>query len=152
MLLVMGRNNVLPKKLFGFVNPRTSTPTFNIVLAGAVCLTGVVLTLENVIDYINFGALIAFTFVNLSVFAWFAVRQGRRKTAKDVFTFIVLPFVGVLMTVILWVNLSETALYGGLTWAGIGLVYLLILTGGFRKKVQGFDEAHPVTGFNKTVD
>ncbi len=151
MLLVMGRNSVLPKKLFGYVNPRTSTPTFNIVLAGIVCALGVVLTLENVIDYINFGALIAFTFVNVSVVAWFAVRQGRRKTAKDIFTFIVLPTVGVLMTVILWVNLSETALYGGLAWAGIGFVYLLILTKGFRTKIGGFDEAHPVTGFNKTI-
>ncbi|MEN9740780.1 MAG: Putrescine importer PuuP, partial [Actinomycetota bacterium] len=152
MLLVMGRNNVLPKKLFGYVNPRTSTPTFNIILAGVVCALGVVLTLENVIDYINFGALIAFTFVNISVFAWFAVRQGRRKTGGDIFRFIVLPALGVAMTLILWVNLSETALYGGLAWAGIGLAYLAILTGGFRKKVQGFDEAHPVTGFNKTVD
>jgi putrescine importer len=148
----MGRNNVLPKKLFGYVNPRTSTPTFNIILAGVVCALGVVLTLENVIDYINFGALIAFTFVNISVFAWFAVRQGRRKTGGDIFRFIVLPALGVAMTLILWVNLSETALYGGLAWAGIGLAYLAILTGGFRKKVQGFDEAHPVTGFNKTVD
>lgn len=110
------------------------------------------LTLENVIDYINFGALIAFTFVNISVFAWFAVRQGRRKTASDIVKFVVLPIAGVLMTVILWINLSETALYGGLIWAAIGLAYLAILTGGFRKKVQGFDEAHPVTGFNKTVD
>ena len=152
MLLVMGRNNVLPKKLFGYVNPKTATPTFNIVLAGVVCALGVVLTLENVIDYINFGALIAFTFVNISVFAWFAVRQGRRKTAGDIFRFIVLPALGVAMTLILWVNLSETALYGGLAWAGVGLAYLAILTGGFRKKVQGFDEAHPVTGFNKTID
>lgn len=152
MLLVMGRNNVLPKKLFGYVNPRTSTPTFNIILAGVVCALGVWLTLENVIDYINFGALIAFTFVNISVFAWFAVRQGRRKTGSDIVKFTVMPALGVLMTVILWVNLSETALYGGLTWAAIGLGYLAILTGGFRKKVQGFDEAHPVTGFNKTVD
>ncbi len=32
MLLVMGRNNVLPKKVFGYINPRTHTPTFNIVL------------------------------------------------------------------------------------------------------------------------
>ena len=152
MLLVMGRNNVLPKKLFGYVNPRTSTPTFNIILAGVVCALGIWLTLENVIDYINFGALIAFTFVNISVFAWFAIRQGRRKTPSDIVTFTVLPALGVLMTVILWVNLSETALYGGLAWAGIGLAYLAVLTGGFRKKVQGFDEAHPVTGFNKTVD
>jgi putrescine importer len=55
------------------------------------------------------------------------------------------------MTVILWVNLSQTALYGGLAWAGIGLVYLLILTRGGTRAVQGFDESNPVTGFNKTI-
>lgn len=152
MLLVMGRNNVLPKKLFGYVNPKTATPTFNIILAGVVCALGVVLTLENVIDYINFGALIAFSFVNISVFAWFAVRQGRRKTPSDIVKFVVLPLVGVGLTLILWVNLSETALVGGLSWAGLGLIYLAIITKGFKKKVQGFDEAHPVTGFNKTID
>lgn len=152
MLLVMGRNSVLPKKLFGYVNPKTATPTFNIILAGVVCALGVWLTLENVIDYINFGALIAFSFVNISVFAWFAIRQGRRKTASDIVKFTILPLSGLLMTVILWVNLSETALIGGLVWAGVGLAYLAFLTGGFRKKVQGFDEAHPVTGFNKTID
>ena len=110
------------------------------------------LTLENVIDYINFGALIAFSFVNISVFARFAIRQGRRTTASDIVKFIVLPLVGVGLALILWVNLSETALIGGLSWAAIGLIYLAIITKGFQKKVQGFDEAHPVTGFNKTID
>ena len=36
MLLVMGRNNVLPKKFFGYINPKTHTPTFNIVLTGVI--------------------------------------------------------------------------------------------------------------------
>ena len=36
MLLVMGRNNVLPKKFFGYINPTTHTPTFNIVLTGVM--------------------------------------------------------------------------------------------------------------------
>lgn len=151
MLLVMGRNSVLPKKLFGYVNPRTHTPTFNIVLAGAVCLLGIILTLEDIIHFINFGALIAFSFVNISVFAWFAIRQGRRHTFGDIFRFIILPAIGVIMTGILWANLSPEALVGGLIWAGIGLIYLIILTRFFRRKVGGFDEAQPVTGFNKTV-
>ena len=151
MLLVMGRNNVLPNKLFGYVNPKTQTPTFNVILAGVVCLTGVVLTLADIVHFINFGALIAFSFVNISVFAWFAIRQGRRKTGSDIFKFVILPLVGLAMTIILWVNLSPEALTGGLIWAGVGLVWLIILTRGFRKQVAGFDEAQPVTGFNKVV-
>ena len=152
MLLVMGRNNVLPKKFFGYINPKTHTPTFNIVLTGAVCLLAMSFTLEMIAAFINFGALIAFTFVNLSVFAWFAIRQGRRKTPKDIFNFIVLPAIGTLLTGVLWVNLHADALIGGVIWTAIGFVYLIFLTKGFRKKVAGFDEIQPVTGFNKVPE
>lgn len=149
MLLVMGRNNVLPQKFFGYVNPRTHTPTFNIVLTGAISLLAIAFTLEMIAAYINYGALIAFTFVNLSVIAWFAIRKGRRRTPKDIFTYIVMPTLGTLLTGLLWVNLDGHALLGGLIWSGLGFVYLLFLTKGFRKKVASFDETQPVTGFNK---
>lgn len=149
MLLVMGRNNVLPKRVFGFINKRTHTPTFNIVLTGAICMLAVAFTLEMIAAFINFGALIAFTFVNISVIAWFAIRQGRRRTPKDIFNFIVMPVIGTVLTGILWANLHADALIGGIVWAVIGFIYLVILTRGFRRKVSAFDEGQPVTGFNK---
>ncbi|MFT3799038.1 APC family permease [Microbacterium sp.] len=151
MLLVMGRNNVLPKRAFGYINPKTHTPTFNIVLTGAICLLAAAFTLEMIAAFINFGALIAFTFVNISVIAWFAIRKGRRKTGKDIFTYIVMPGIGMILTGILWANLHADALVGGVSWAVIGVVYLLILTRGFRKPVAAFDENQPVTGFNKVI-
>ena len=98
MLLVMGRNNVLPKKFFGYINPKTHTPTFNIVLTGVICMLAIAFTLEMIAAFINYGALIAFSFVNISVIAWFAIRKGRRKTPKDIFNFIVMPLIGVGMT------------------------------------------------------
>lgn len=152
MLLVMGRNNVLPKRFFGYINPTTHTPTFNIVLVGVISLLAAAFTLELIAAFINFGALIAFTFVNVSVIAWFAIRKGRRRTPKDIFTFIVLPGIGMVLTGVLWANLHVDALIGGMAWAVIGFVYLLVLTRGFRRKVAAFDEAQPVTGFNKVVD
>ncbi|MFD6053416.1 APC family permease [Agromyces sp. NPDC060279] len=152
MLLVMGRNNVLPKRFFGYINPKTHTPTFNIVLVGVISLLAAAFTLELIAAFINFGALIAFTFVNVSVIAWFAIRKGRRRTPKDIFTFIVLPGIGMVLTGVLWANLHADALIGGMAWAVIGFVYLLVLTRGFRRKVAAFDEAQPVTGFNKVID
>ncbi len=152
MLLVMGRNNVLPRRLFGHINPKTHTPTFNIVLTGAISMLAAAFTLEMIADFINFGALIAFTFVNLSVIAWFAVRKGRRKTPQDIFHYIVMPLIGTLMTGLLWAFLSGYSLVGGLTWAAVGFIYLLFLTKGFRTKVASFDENQPVTGFNKVID
>ena len=149
MLLVMGRNNVLPSKFFGYINPRTNTPTFNIVLTGAISLLAMAFTLEMIAAYINYGALIAFTFVNLSVIAWFAVRKARRRTPKDVFAYIVMPTLGTLLTGLLWVNLDLHALLGGLIWTMLGVLYLAVITKGFRRHVVSFDEKQPVTGFNK---
>lgn len=152
MMLVMGRNDVLPRRTFGYVNPKTQTPTFNIVLAGLVCLLAIPFSLEMIAAYINFGALIAFSFVNMSVIAWFAIRQGRRRTKRDIFSFIVMPSIGLTLTGILWVNLHPDALVGGLIWAGIGLLYMVYLTKGFRQKISSFDEDQPVTGFNKVLE
>ena len=152
LLLVMGRNNVLPKRVFGHVSARTHTPTFNVVIVGAVCLLAMEFSLELISAFINFGALIAFSFVNASVVAHFAIRQGRRKTPADIFNFIVMPVIGFLMTIILWANLHMDALIGGLIWTAIGFVYLLVLTRGFKVQPAAFDEGQPVTGFNKTLE
>ena len=151
MLLVMGRNNVLPRRFFGYISPKTQTPIFNIVLVGVISLLAMAFSLELISAFINFGALIAFTFVNISVIAWFAIRKGRRRTAKDIMRFIVLPAIGTVLTGILWVNLHADALIGGIAWAVVGFAYLLFLTRGFRRPVAAFDESQPVTGFNKAV-
>ena len=151
MLLVMGRNNVLPRRFFGYISPKTQTPIFNIVLVGVISLLAMAFSLELISAFINFGALIAFTFVNISVIAWFAIRKGRRRTAKDIVRFIVLPAIGTVLTGILWVNLHADALIGGIAWAVVGFAYLLFLTRGFRRPVAAFDESQPVTGFNKAV-
>ncbi len=152
MLLVMGRNGVLPKRLFGYISPRTHTPAFTVVLVGIVSLAAIAFTLDQIVDYINYGALIAFTFVNISVIAWFAVRQGRRRTPRDIINYVVMPAIGMALTGLLWVNLDDHALIVGLIWTGLGLLYLVFLTRGFRRPVVSFDENQPVTGFNKIVE
>ena len=151
MLLVMGRNNVLPQRAFGYINRRTHTPTFNIVLVGAISLLAIPFTLELIAAWINYGALIAFTFVNVSVIAWFAIRKGMRRTPREIFSYIVMPGIGMLLTGLLWVNLHPDALIGGITWTVLGLIYLAVITKGFRKKVVAFDENQAVTGYNKVV-
>ncbi|WP_022894540.1 APC family permease [Agromyces subbeticus] len=143
LLYVMGRNGVLaPKRLFSYVHPKLRTPVFTTLLVGVVCLAAIAPSLELISSMINFGALIAFTFVNLSVIAYFVVRKRRYHTAKDVFSFIVLPLIGAATTGLLWVNLHADALIAGAVWLGIGVIYLIFLTRGFRKPVAslGIDE------------
>ncbi|TPW78239.1 APC family permease [Schumannella sp. 10F1B-5-1] len=149
MLLVMGRNNVLPKAVFGRVNSTTRTPIFNVVLVGAVCLLATFMSLELVSAFINFGALIAFTAVNLSVIFQFAIRGHRVRTAREVLSYVIMPGVAMLLTGILWTQLHSDALIAGAVWAAVGFIWLLVITRGFRRQPQGFDEAQPVTGFNK---
>ncbi|GAB3568186.1 APC family permease [Spelaeicoccus albus] len=139
LLYVMGRNGVLPRKFFGYVHPRFRTPLLNVILVGVVSLLAISMTLELISSVINFGALIAFTFVNLSVIAYFVVHKKRYKTPRDFFTYLVLPIIGAGMTGILWVNLHADALIGGISWTVIGFLYMLVLTKGFRTKLQSFD-------------
>ena len=139
LLLVMGRNGVMrPQRLFSYVHPRFHTPTFTVVVVGAVSLLAITPSLELISSLINFGALIAFTFVNLSVIAYFVFRQKRYKTGKDIFSYIVLPLLGAGLTSVLWVFLHADALIAGGVWLGLGIIYLAFLTKGFRRKIGDF--------------
>lgn len=128
LLYVMGRNGVLPKKLFGSVHPKFRTPAFNVILVGVVSLLAIAPSLELISSFINFGALIAFTFVNLSVIAHFVFRQKRYKTGKDIFSYVIMPVLGAGTTGILWYNLQADALIGGIAWIVIGIIYLVFKT------------------------
>ena len=140
MMLVMGRNGVLPRKAFGYIHPKTHTPLFNIILVGAVCLFAMSFSLEFISALINFGALIAFTFVNLTVIAHFAFRTRQVVDFKSTFKYVVMPAIGAILTGVLWVSLHETALISGAVWLAIGIVYLAVLTRGFKRTVRSFDD------------
>lgn len=104
LMYVMGRDGVFPKSFFGYVHPKWRTPAMNIIwLARLPCWqstsTSVMAT-----ALINFGALVAFTFVNLSVISQFWIREKRNKTLKDHFQYLFLPMCGALTVGALWVN------------------------------------------------
>lgn len=139
LLYVMGRNEVLPKKSFGYVHPKFRTPVFTVVLTGVVSLLAIGPDLELIASVINFGALIAFTFVNLSVIAYFIYKQKRYKTGKDLFNYLIMPILGAASTGILWYHLHADAFIGGIVWIIIGIIYMLFLTRFFKKKLGTFD-------------
>lgn len=135
LLYVMGRDNVFPEKVFGYIHPQWKTPVTNILFVGLVALMAIFLDLESAISLINFGALVAFSFVNISVFWFFFIRQGRNKTSKDIISYLVLPLIGAAMIVVLWLNLEVDSLCLGLIWGALGLLYMVYLTSGFRRPV-----------------
>lgn len=135
LMFVMGRDGVLPQKFFAKLHPEWRTPVFNIVLAGILCLFAIQIDLVLATALINFGALVAFTFVNVCVIAEFFVREKRRNSVKEVVNYLLLPLCGCASVAVLWVNLDSTAMTLGLTWAAIGIVYLAFLTRGFKRPV-----------------
>lgn len=133
LMYVMGRDGVLPKKFFGHISPKNFTPSLNIWLAGVICLTAGFMSLEFVVALISFGALTAFSFVNLSVICSYGFRDGRMKTPKDFFKFFLVPLLGFISIGALWLEVEDTSLKAGVAWAAVGIVYLAWLTKGFRK-------------------
>jgi amino acid transporter len=134
LLYVMGRDGVFPEKIFGYVHPKWRTPTFNVVLVGVVAMSAVTFDLVTATALINFGALVAFTFVNLSVISQFYIREKRNKTVKDHINYLVLPVIGALTVGALWLNLEVSSMTLGLVWGSIGLCYLAFITNLFRQK------------------
>ncbi|MFO6298976.1 APC family permease [Rahnella selenatireducens] len=134
LLYVMGRDGVFPEKVFGYVHPKWRTPTFNVVLVGVVAMSAVTFDLVTATALINFGALVAFTFVNLSVISQFYIREKRNRTLKDHINYLVLPVIGALTVGALWLNLEASSMTLGLVWGTIGLGYLAFITNAFRKQ------------------
>jgi len=135
LMYVMGRDGVFPKRFFGYVHPKWRTPALNILLVGVISLSAVSFDLVTATALINFGALVAFTFVNLSVISQFYIREGKNKTLKDHIHYLILPILGALTVGALWFNLEKYSMVLGLVWAGIGILYLATITRGFRRAV-----------------
>ena len=127
----MGRDGVLPKRVFGLVSEKFHTPWFNIGLAGLIGLGAIFLDITTSTSFINFGAFTAFTLVNVSVIAYFL----RHRTDRlNPLRYVVIPLIGAAIDVALLTQLDKDALILGLSWLGIGIVYLLVLTRGFTRE------------------
>jgi amino acid transporter len=132
LMFVMGRDGVLPRRFFGRLNARFNTPLLNLILIGVVAMFGLGLSLDTATSFINFGAFLTFTMVNVCVIVHF-VRNRRRGDRLSVVTFVVLPAVGAAVDLFLLTQLGPIALWLGIGWLVIGVVYLAALTRGFRR-------------------
>lgn len=141
LMYVMGRDGVIHQRFFGHISPRSFTPSYNILLVGAVALTAGFLSLEYVVALISFGALTAFSFVNLSVLAEYMWRQGRWHSPGDLLRYLVTPVMGFMSVGAMWLEVEPSSLSSGLIWGSIGLAYLAIITSGFRKTPPHYDDS-----------
>jgi amino acid transporter len=139
LLYGMGRDNVLPRAVFGYLSPRRGNPSWNIMFVGVAAFVGsVLIPFDVACALLTFGAFVGFMGVNASTVISYYVRppQGHRRSfGRDA----ALPACGFLLCVLFWLSLSNlTKLVGG-GWLLLGLVYCAFKTGGFRRRPLLFD-------------
>jgi len=138
LLFAMGRDGVLPKSFFGTLHARFGTPVNSILLCAVVALLALKLDVTTSTSFINFGAFLAFSLVNLSVIFHYWI-GGEKKGLRELVLFLLFPFIGLVADLWLMVSLDHLAVYLGLSWLAIGVVYLAVLTGGFRRQPPEMD-------------
>jgi amino acid transporter len=145
ILFAMGRDGSLPRTVFARLHPRYRTPVVANVIVGVFGLSALFVSLLTASSMISFGALAAFSFVNLSVIKHYVIDGGRRGGA-DILKYGLIPLFGVGFTLYLWTSLTSLTFQIGLGWVAVGVLWLAYLTRGFRHKppelhVEEDDEA-----------
>ncbi|NKX49644.1 APC family permease [Arthrobacter deserti] len=131
LLYAMGRDSVLPKAVFGRLNPKFHTPVVNLAITGAVGLIALFLDVATSTSFINFGAFTAFTLVNLSVIFYFA-RERRAGNRLNALSYVAAPVAGAVVCAYLISRLDSHAITLGLSWLVLGVVVLAAITRGFK--------------------
>ncbi len=140
LLFGMGRDGVLPKKFFGYTHPKTNVPVFNVILITVICLILSNVSLGDLIPVINFGGLMAFVCVNLSVIFHFYIKGHKRAGLANKLKYLILPGLGFLTCLTLWLSLPLSAKLIGGSWLACGVIYIAIWSKGFKRAPKAFDE------------
>lgn len=118
LLYGMGRDNALPRRFFGALDPKRGIPRNNVVLSGALALVGAfTLSYQLGAELLNFGAFIAFMGVNASALTRYYIRSVEKR-----WTNLVPPALGFVLCFYIWLNLRWPAKIAGGCWLMFGLV------------------------------
>jgi amino acid transporter len=139
LLYSMGRDDVLPKKIFGYLSPKKSNPVYNIWVVGFLAYIGVItIPWEHSAEIVTFGALLAFMGVNLAALRhfWFSREAlGQRRFFLDG----LVPGFGIAFCFVLLLSLQAWTKYAGLAWLVAGIVYGAYKTRGFTVRPKLID-------------
>ncbi|NUT75854.1 APC family permease [Pseudomonas sp. C1C7] len=133
VLFAMGRDGALPR-VFGVLMTKKRVPVTAVLVVSLLSMIALVITLDTVANMISFGALFAFSAVNLAVIKHYLVDE-RKTGLKNFVLYGLIPALGFLSTVWLWTSLSHMSFVIGLCWMALGLVVLLSVTQMFRVKL-----------------
>lgn len=125
ILFGMARDKNLPSVL-AHVHPKYKTPfAANILVCVISIIMGAIFVNKvNVLSSIvNFGALISFCVIHISVINYYI----RKEHSKDYFKYLISPIIGFLIIAYVLVNMDILAKVIGISWFIVGLIYYLVL-------------------------
>ena len=131
LLFGMGRDKVLPSRIFARLDGKHHTPTYSILLIGIFVFIGsMLLNYERAAELINFGAFLAFMGVNAAVInqLYFSRDRSKRHFLSDA----LVPGLGFVFCLVIWLNLPTQAKILGSVWLLAGIIYDGIKTRGFK--------------------
>ncbi len=134
ILYGMGRDGVLSKKFFGHIHSKFQTPIWNILLVSGLSFSAIIFAdnLFAALSLVSFGALTAFTLVNLSVIFQYVLKD-RKRSGHDLFKYLLIPCMGAIVSVYLFTNIGFWGKIVGGVWLLIGVIYSAITTSFWRK-------------------
>lgn len=138
LLYSMGRDKVIPS-IFGTVHPKYKTPWVGSLFIGAVALVLVaVLGMADLATLVNFGALASFIMLNFSVFWFFFIKEGKRKTFGDWVKYLICPWIGIIILAYVFTGFQPITYIMGITWFVIGFIILVVKSKGFKEVPEAF--------------
>lgn len=138
LLYSMGRDKVIPS-IFGKVHPKYKTPWVGSLFIGAVALVLVaVLGMADLATLVNFGALASFIMLNFSVFWFFFIKEGKRKTFGDWVKYLICPWIGIIILAYVFTGFQPITYIMGITWFVIGFIILVVKSKGFKEVPEAF--------------
>lgn len=130
LLFGMGRDKVLPEKIFGAINTRWKTPHWNIMTITMMqFVIGILFSMEKIFELVSYGALCGFALLNFSViWIYYVSKKGFDSSSNPniylrLLKYFVAPTIGIIVMTWVFINLRPITLILGSIWLLIGIVY-----------------------------
>jgi putrescine importer len=139
LLYGMGRENVIPSRIFARLHPVHNTPDLNVILLGILAYVGAqFMSFELTAELLNFGAFLGFMGVNAAVFWKFWIHSSGRRSRRFL-PDVLWPALGFLFCTAIWVGLGNPAKFVGSLWLVVGFFVLTTHTKWFREPMVLLD-------------
>ena len=132
ILFAMGRDRQLPK-ILAKVHPRFKTPYVSTLLVAVISLgSGLYFngSIDNLSRLVNFGALMGFFILHLSVINHYIIRQKSTAWVKH----LLFPLVGLVIIGFVLYEMDMEAKVLGMSWLLVGIVYYFVLRVVLKRK------------------